>query len=486
MNSSVNELTNLSATEARARIGRGELSPVALLEACIQQYKSVNPVVNAIVTTAFERAREEAQAAEDAVKQALANGGALGALHGLPIAIKDNQTTAGIKTTNGSPLMKDNVPTKDAGVVARIRAAGGIVIGKTNVPEFSIGANTVNPLFGATGNPFNPSLTCGGSSGGSAVAVATNMVPLATGSDHGGSLRIPASYCGVVGYRASPGVVPNEERTTAQTYYSLQGALGRDVQDTALLISLIAARSNATRRDPMAFPLDASQFANLAQVNNGDLKVAITADLGGVMVSDQNRKLFGERVERFRGLFKQCDWHGVNLSEAPGIDWHLRQDIFVSQYHGQAAKWPQDFNPNVKATYDTALRTPMKDIAIARRRQIELYRRFTALFDDYDLLILPGMSVPPFPWADLYPQLIDGKPVENYMAWLGLTSSLTVIGHPVVALPCGLDEQGTPFGIQIVGPIYEDHKLLSAAAAIERAFAQDDVLRRPVPTIAAS
>ena len=233
----------LTACEARDLIGRGELSPVELLESCLGRIDDVDPAVNALVIRADERARAEAHAAAEAVTRSAGTGGdaGLGPLHGLPVAIKDLQATAGIRTTYGSPDFEHNVPAVDAGIVRRVRAAGGIVVGKTNIPERSIGANTVNRLFGATGNPFDTSRTCGGSSGGSAVALATGMVPLATGSDHGGSLRIPACYCGVVGHRATPGVVPFEERSIAQTFYSVQGPMGRTVADTALLLSVVLA-----------------------------------------------------------------------------------------------------------------------------------------------------------------------------------------------------------------------------------------------------
>ena len=477
--STIEALSALSAQAAREAIETGELSPVELVRASIAAIERVDPAVNAMVVRADERALREAVQAEAAVR----NGDALGPLHGLPVAIKDIQATAGIATTFGSAEFEHNVPEEDAGIVARIREAGGIVIGKTNVPELSIGANTVNRLFGATGNPFNVDLTCGGSSGGSAVAVATNMAPLATGSDHGGSLRIPASYCGVVGYRATPGVVPNEQRTTPHTNYSVQGPMARTVADCALLLSVIAARSNQTRRDPMAFPLDASQFAELETVDPTRLRIAVSSDLGGVLVSDSIRRTFTERVAAIAPLVGRCDWYEIDLRDAPDVDWHLRQDLFVSQWSATAADWEEGFNPNIRATYESALQTPMQDIARARRRQLELYREVCAIFEDFDLLICPAVSVPPFPWRELNPATIDGAAVENYMAWLALTSSLTVVGHPVVALPCGLDEFGTPFGIQVVGPMYEDYRLLSAAHALEQAFKGDDRLIRPVPDL---
>ncbi|MCZ6889009.1 MAG: amidase [Gammaproteobacteria bacterium] len=469
--------SELTAVEARRLIGTRELSPVELLESCIAQVERIDPAVNAMITTAYERARDEARAAQEAV----ASGATLGPLHGLPVAIKDIQPTEGIRTTFGSTDFEHFVPEVDAGIVARIRAAGGIVIGKTNIPEFSIGANTVNRLFGATGNPFDVTLTCGGSSGGSAVAVATNMAPLATGSDHGGSLRIPACYSGVVGFRATPGVVPSENRTIAQSNYGVQGPMGRTVADVALLLSIIARRSNETRRDPMAFPLDAATFAQLHPVDLSRLRVAVTSDLGGVLVSRSIRRSFESRVEKLSKFVGACEWHPIDLTAAPNVDWHIRQDIFVTQYQRDAAAWDDGFNPNVRATYEAALATPMEDIAAARRTQMDLYRAFTALFDDFDVVICPGVSVPPFPWKELNPSHVDGQEVANYMAWLALTSSITVVGHPVVALPCGLDENGTPFGIQVIGKTYGDLDLLCVSHALEQAFAPDPLLSRPQP-----
>ena len=469
---------DLTATAARALIGARELSPVALVESCIAQIAAVNPAVNAIVTTAFDRARAEARAAEAAVMR----GDELPPLHGLPVAIKDIQDTRGIRTTYGSPHYAENVPSVDQEIVAAVRAAGGIVIGKTNVPEMSIGANTVNRLFGATGNPFAVDRTCGGSSGGSAVALAANMVPLATGSDHGGSLRIPACYCGVVGHRASAGVVPNERRIPAHSVYSTQGPMARSVADAALLLSVIARRS---RRDPMAFPLDPTQFASLDAIDPSRLKVAVSADLGGVLVSDTIRQTFRERVDEFGGLFGRCEWSDVDLRRATDVDWKLRSEIFVAQYSDTIDSYDEAFNPNIRRNFAAALQMSMRDIAIAHRMQMQLYQQFQAVFDDFDLLICPGVSVPPFPWKELYPQVVDGVPVRSYMEWLGLTAALTVVGHPVTALPCGRDRNGTPFGIQLIGPNYADRFLLGVAQALEGAFAKNPLLARPLPDFCA-
>ena len=468
----------LTAVQALEQMQSGELSSVELTTACIAQIEAIDPVVNAMVI----RNDDAALALASAADEARSRGEAAGALHGLPVAIKDLQDTADMRTTYGSPDFADHLPDADSGIVSRIKAAGGILIGKTNIPERSIGANTVNPLFGATGNPFDPTLTCGGSSGGSGAAVATNMAPLATGSDHGGSVRIPACYSGVVGHRATPGMVPHESRSMTQNFYSVQGPMARTVADAALLLSVVADRTTGTSpADPMMFPYDASAFRSLEPVDPATLRIAVSDDLGGVLVSDEVRRTFRERVEKLSGAVAVCEPHSIDLRRAPDIDWKIRSDIFVAQYHQEAKHWGSEFNPNIRASYEAALQIPMFDIAVARRVQMELNQSFQQIFDDYDVLLCPGVSVPPFPWTDRNPTHVDGKPVDNYMAWLALTASLTVVGHPVTALPCGLDQRGTPFGVQVVGPMYHDHRLLSVAAALEAVFAQDPITARPVP-----
>ena len=480
------ELCDLSASRALALMTAGELSATELLESCLARADAVDSAVNALVIRDDDAARATARQ----IDSARAQGEPLGPLAGLPVAIKDIQATAGLTTTYGAVPFADNVPDADDGIVARVRAAGAVIVGKTNTPELSIGANTVNRLFGATGNPFDPSLTCGGSSGGSAVALACGMAPLATGSDHGGSLRIPASYCGVVAHRSTPGTVAHDERTIGRTNYSVQGPMARTVSDTALLLSVVAGRDRPARRDPMAFPLDAGAFADLPDVDVTSLRVGVNADLGGLLVSDAVRTIFADRVERLAGIVGSVEEADVDLSDALEVDWQLRSDIFATNYHRSIHKFDPDaagpdggFNPNIRATYDEALNTTVLDIAKARRRQVELYRATDALFDTFDVLVCPGVSVPPFDWHQLFPADIDGQPVRNYMAWLGLSAALTVVGHPTTALPCGIDGQGTPFGLQIVGPSYSDRRQLGIAAALEAAFAGDPVMARPTPDV---
>ena len=469
-------LIKLTAVQAATALRKRQISTEEYLEAYIAQIEAVNPTINAVITKNYERARHEARAAQ----RQLNSSGDSAALLGLPILIKDNQLTADIRTTLGSKLYEKQIPVKDAGIVNRIRQAGGIVIGKTNIPELSIGANTVNALFGATCNPFAESLTCGGSSGGSAAAIATNMAALATGSDHGGSLRIPASFCGVVGFRATPGIVPNEERTLSQTNYSVQGPIARSVADAGLLLSVMAERDRSALDDPMVFPFDSSQFNPLPELDPGQLRVAYSEDLGGLPIETEIRDLFRNKLHQMSPLFHCCEDHPIDLTEAPATDWALRQDVFATQYFDQRDLWGSEMNPNVVSTIDAALTTPLLDVAKARRKQIELYRQFTPIFDDFDLLITPGVSIMPFPWTQSYPHQIDGQAVANYMGWLGLSSSLTVIGHPVVAIPCGLDNQGTPFGLQLVGKPFEDVKLLAMAQAIETALNGIPALNKPL------
>ena len=245
----------------------------------------------------------------------------------------------------------------------------------------------------------------------------------------------------------------------------------------------VSAPPGPARMDPMAYPMDVASLAELSPIEPGSLRVGVSEDLGGVLVSDTIRRTFRDRVERLSGLVRSCDEVGVDLREAPAVDWALRSDLFVAQFGEQAAQWDEDFNPNIRQSFESALATPMADIAAARHTQMELYQAFQSHFDDYDVLICPGVSVPPFPWTQRNPAEIDGAPVENYMAWLALSSSLTVVGHPVTALPCGLDEHGTPFGIQVVGPIYQDRRLLTIAATLERIFAADPSMARPQPDL---
>lgn len=464
------------AVALRRRIGAKEISPVELLEACIGRIERINPAVNAVTATCYERAREEARAAEKAVLR----GEPLGLLHGLPTGIKDLDETGGVLTTYGSPLYRDFVPERDNAMVARVRAAGAVVVGKTNVPEFGAGANTRNVVWGATGNPFNPELNAGGSSGGSAVALACDMLPVCTGSDTGGSLRIPAAKCGVVGFRPSPGLVPVERRSLGWTPISVVGPMGRTVADACLLMAAQAAMDDC---DPLSYPVDGRAFAVPEPRDLGSLRVVYTEDFGVCPVDQPIRRVFRERIAALRHLFRSCDEATFDFAEADRCFDVIRAANYAARYRDMYEKDPTSLGPNVRANYEIAAGMTLGDMAWAHAEQTRLFRRFQQRFRDFDLVLAPVTPVSPFPWTQLYLAEMDGRPLRNYYHWLALTYVITLVTNPAIAIPCGVDHKGMPFGLQVVGPFRGDRALLGAAHALEQAFAGIASLRRPVPDL---
>ena len=465
-----------SAVELRRRIGTREISPVELLEACIERIERINPAVNAVTAVCYERAREEAKAAEMKVRR----GEPLGLLHGLPTGIKDLDETAGLLTTYGSPLYRTFIPERDNAMVARVRAAGAIVVGKTNVPEFGAGANSRNVVWGATGNPFDPELNAGGSSGGSAAALACGMLPVCTGSDTGGSLRIPAALCGVVGFRPSPGLVPVERRSLGWTPISVVGPMGRNVADTCLLMSAQAAMDDC---DPLSYPVDSRAFALPEPRDLASLRVAYTEDFGICPVDRPMRRVFREKIAAMRHLFASCDETTFDFAEADRCFDVIRAANYAARYRAQYEKDPGSLGPNVRANYEIAASMTMADVAWAHTEQTRMFRRFQQTFRDFDLVLAPTTPVSPFPWTQLYLPEMDGKPLRNYYHWLALTYVITLVTNPAIAIPCGVDEHDMPFGLQVIGPFRADRALLGAAHAMEHALAAIPALRRPVPDL---
>jgi amidase len=472
----LDQLVDKSAVELRRLIGRKELSPVELLEACLDRIEAVNPAINAMVALDREGAATAAREAERAVLR----GEELGPLHGLPLGIKDLSETAGLRTTFGSLLFKDHVPAADEAVVARLRAAGGIVLGKTNTPEFGAGANTRNRVYGATGNPFDPALTSAGSSGGSAAAVALGMVPLASGSDMGGSLRTPAGFCGVAGMRPSPGLVPNDRRASGWLPFAVDGPMARNVPDLALLLSAMVGNDN---RDPLSGPVDPTLFQPLPEIDLSRLRVAVSEDLGFAPVDDQIRKIFQTRCGLFADLFRESVERDPDLGDADRIFAVLRAEGFLANQVENLEHSRELLGMPVIANVEQALTFTYCDRAKAHVEQTKLYRRFQALFREVDILICPAAAVSPFPHAEWAPETINGQKLAHYFHWIALTYGLTLTTHPVVALPCGRDHKGLPFGVQIVGPKGGDRFVLGVAAALERAFAERPALARPIPDL---
>jgi Asp-tRNA(Asn)/Glu-tRNA(Gln) amidotransferase A subunit family amidase len=472
------ELVEQSAVELRRLIGSKAISPVELLEACIARIERVNPFVNAVTATCFDRARTEARAAEHAVMQ----GAPLGLLHGLPLGVKDLEPTEGLLTTWGSSIYRDHVPQEDIELVARLRKAGAIVAGKTNVPEMGAGANSRNDVWGATGNPFNPNLNAGGSSGGSAAALACDMLPVCTGSDTGGSLRIPAAKCGVVGFRPSPGIVPSVRKPLGWTPISVVGPMGRTVEDACLQL---AASAGMNAGDPLSYPLDPLSFLKPLDVDLSRLRVAWTEDFGTCAVNDSIRATMRRKIGSMRHLFQRCDEVEFDLGEAHRCFDVLRAEAFVAGMHAAYERDPASLGPNSRANYEMGARMSLLDSAWAQAEQTRLIKRFQATFADYDLVLSPTTPVTPFPWTQPYADTINGETQANYYRWLALTYVVTLTTHPAISLPCGVDHAGMPFGLQIVGGFRADHQVLGAAHAMEKAFAGDIQLRRPRPDLAA-
>ncbi|WP_411885382.1 amidase [Polaromonas sp. YR568] len=467
-------LPDISAVELRRLIGSRRVSPVELMDACIGRIENLNPAINAICATDFTRAREAARLAEAQVMR----GGPLGPLHGLPLGVKDLQDTAGLLTTYGNVGLRGNVPAKDNALVAKLRAAGAIVTAKTNVPDMGAGANSRNPVWGATGNPFNPALNAGGSSGGSAAALAAGMLPICTGSDTGGSLRIPASLCGVVGLRPSPGLVANDARPLGWSVISVLGPMGRNVADTALLLS---ASVGADARDPLSYPVDGAGFWPLKPVDLSTLRVGTTEDFGMCIVDPEIRRVFRARVEAVRPLVASCEPVDLQLGDADRAFDTLRAESFVAAFADTYRDAPQTLGPNVRANMEIAAAITLADRAWAHLEQTRISRRFAKAFEQYDLILAPVTPVTPFPWTELFAGNIDGQAMRNYYHWLGLTYVVTLATNPALALPCGKDEHGMPFGLQVIGRLHADAQLLAAGQALEQVFEAIETLRRPVP-----
>jgi Asp-tRNA(Asn)/Glu-tRNA(Gln) amidotransferase A subunit family amidase len=478
------EPCDLTAVEARRLIGAKRLAPTELLESCITRIEAVDHAVNAVVARDFDRARVTAREADDAV----ASGGDLPPLHGLPIGIKDLLATQGLLSTFGSLLFHDNVPAADDQLVARLRRAGANVIGKTNTPEFGAGANTRNAVYGATGNPFDPAKSCAGSSGGAAVALATGMAPLCQGSDTGGSLRNPAAFCGVVGFRPTPGMVPAGAREIGWSGLPVLGPMARTVADACLLLGSMASDDGY---DPLATTLHGQTVRRAedvyppAALDLSRLRVAVTPDFGFAPVERVVREAFAEKLGLFRHVFACAEDASPDCSGTDEVFEILRAVIFVGKHADKVRDAGDRVGPNVRANVQEGLRYSAADVARAMTQQTAIYRRWQTFFERYDVILTPAITISPRSWRELYPGQIDGRPTRSYFHWLALAYAVTVVGHPAVSLPVGLDRNFMPFGLQIVGPRGGDALVLRVAAELEALLTGDARTARPVPDIEA-
>ena len=451
-----------TAREQAAAIRERRISARELLELHLARIAERNRELNAIVSLDPDRARAGAAAAD----QHLASGAPVGPLHGLPFAFKDTHAVAGWRTTYGSPLFRDHVPDADELIVERIRRAGVVTLGRTNVPEFAAGSHTFNTLFGTTRNPLHPSRSAGGSSGGAAAALASGMVPLAEGSDMGGSLRNPASFCGVVGLRPSLGRVPEWPKANQWETTSIGGPMARNVGDVALLLSVIAGPDP---RAPLALGDPGVAFAPPLAGTLRGLRVAYALDLGGAFEVDASVAAVVEEAGRLfarSGAAVLSAWPDLSLADDTFRT--LRAWHFQASYGAMLARNPDAFKRSLADNIRAGESLTGADVARAYAQRTQLGETMRLFFRSYDVLVLPVSQVPPFPADQEFPTEINGRPMETYLDWMRSAYFITVTGCPAVSVPAGRTPDGLPVGVQIVAPHGADRRLLEIAAAFEQ------------------
>ena len=458
----MSDLCFATATELIELIRSRSVSVYEVVQAHIAQIETLNPLVNAVVTFLPEQALSRAKK----VDQLLAKGKPVGRLSGLPIAHKDSFATVGIRTTQGSEIFRHDIPDHDSLIIERLKKAGVITLGKTNLPEFGAGSQTYNEIFGETLNPYDLTKTCGGSSGGSAVALACGMQPIADGSDMGGSLRNPASYCNVVGLRPSPGRIPSWPSSTAWFPISVVGPMARTVEDVALIMSAI---SGPDYRSPISISESADVFQQPIERDFRKSQIAWLGDLGELPVDPRVKSV----LESNRSIFEDLSENVVNACP----DFSDADLIFKTW---RAWKFSLDLGPLLKNHRDQMKETIIwnieqgqrlsaTDLAEAEIKRTELYHRVRVFMQQFDFMILPVSQLPPFDIQIRSPIEINGEPMKTYIDWMKSCYYITVTGLPAISVPCGFTEDGLPVGVQIVGRHQNDFGLLQFAYAFQQA-----------------
>jgi amidase len=456
-------LTRKTARELARLIRSRAVSPVEVLDAYLKVIEALNPKINAIVTLAADQARDAARLAESAVMK----GEPLGLLHGVPIGVKDVTPTAGIRTTYGSPLYKDYVPTADAEAVRRLKASGAIVLAKTNTPEFAAGANTNNVLFGPTRNPWNPALSPAGSSGGSAAAVAARMLPIAHGTDFGCSIRIPAAFCGIVGIRPTPGLIPSHPLHLPWDPGQVPGPLAQDAEDAALFLD---ASIGLSRISPISVaPPWASALAALERSDDiKGLRIAYVSDIAGIGVEAEIDALCGNAAAALGELGAQVEHVAFDAGEGRAAYQTWRGFWMIGQQYERLGQMDQ-FGKNLRGNVEAGLKLNSLDFAKAELTRERLFQRFREFFERFDVLLTPAAPVGPYPIEMNFPDQINGKKFENYIDWIAVAYLITLMSLPAATAPAGLSKAKLPVGMQIVAPRFEEPLILRVARLIHRA-----------------
>lgn len=457
------ELCAKTATELRNLIATKAVSASELLQAHLEQIEAVNPTVNAIVTLAAEHAQDMAKAVDDQI----ARGDNPGLLAGLPVVHKDLINTKGIRTTYGSRLFKDYVPDTNALIVQRIADAGAVTLGKTNTPEWGAGSQTYNDVFGATLNPYDTSKTCGGSSGGAAVALATRMVPIADGSDMGGSLRNPASFCNVVGFRVSPGRVPAFPSESAWFTLPVLGPMARTVEDCALLLAAIAGPDP---RVPISINESGFEFLKPLKRDFKGVKIAFSADFDAqIPVAKSVQEVLKSSIEIFESIDCIVEEKCPDFTDADHVFKTLRAWAFSAAHHDNISRHRELFKESIIWNVEEGLKLTGLEIAQAERMRSSLFRRITELMEEYEYLVLPVSQVPPFDVTQEYVTEIEGQTMNTYIDWMKSSYYISCTGLPAISVPCGFTAAGLPVGLQIVGRHHQDMSVLQLAYAFQQA-----------------
>lgn len=462
-----NELIYRGAVELATLLRSRDVSATEVLEAHLEQIERLNPLVNAVVTIDEDGARAAAAEAD----RKLVAGEPVGPLHGLPISFKDTASTAGMRTTFGHPQYADNVPDKNDLHVQRILDAGAIRIGKTNVPEFAAGSHTFNRVFGATRNPYDPTKSVGGSSGGAAAALAAGFQPIADGSDMGGSLRNPASFCNVVGLRPTPGMVPNTDGNNAFFPLGVAGPMGRTAADTALLFSVMAGASPLDPHSALlsSMPATAGAAVEPSPADFAGLRIAFAPTLGGrIPVSREVLDVLEPQAAALSALGAHVELDCPDLDGSEEVFRVLRAACFDSLWGDQLAAEPDAFNHFLAWNIREGGKLSGRDVMRAEEGMTRLIREAASFFDRYDLVIAPASQLAPFDVGIEYPTEIDGQPLETYLDWMRAPYLFTPLGLPALSVPAGFTPAGLPVGLQMIGARGSDARLLHLASSFEK------------------
>jgi amidase len=452
------KLVHATACAVIDKLNAGEVTPLDLLDVLEQRIAEVDRKVNALPTLCFDRARDRAKAL---MKKPI---GDRGLLAGMPIPIKDLTNVEGVLTTQGSPIYKDNVPARSDIVVEQLEHHGGLIYAKSNTPEFGAGANTFNEVFGATLNPWDLSRSAAGSSGGAAVALATGMAWLAHGTDMGGSLRNPASFCGIVGMRPSIGRVAHSPAAKIDRNLGVHGPMARSVEDLALLLDAMSGEHPA---DPLSLPLLPTSFLSAARSGNKPKRIAYSPDLGITPVDPEVAAITRKAAARFAEAGVIVEEVHPDLREAHECFHVLRAFDFAISKAALLRTKREQLKPEVIWNIEEGLKLTVEQLERAEAQRVAMSARTLEFFKTYDLLLTPATIVPPFPIGDRYVAECAGTKFDNYVEWLGIVYAITLVCCPAMSLPCGFTASGLPVGLQVVAPPRGEAQLLASANVLE-------------------